>query len=46
MLRADRNDFGPKKWHGCRCHCDGDRGGWYPCRITPLWELAEPAELR
>jgi hypothetical protein len=40
MLRADKGDFGPTEWHGCNCSCDGDRGGWLPRRITPLWELA------
>lgn len=40
ILRADAGDFGPTVWVGCTCHCDGDRGGPQPMRITPLWMFA------
>jgi hypothetical protein len=46
LLRADRGDYGPTEWLGCTCSCDGDRGGWAPRRITPLWELAPAHEGR
>jgi len=40
LLRADADDFGPAKWVGCTCSCDGDRGGMQATRYTPLWEIA------
>jgi hypothetical protein len=46
LLRADRGDYGPTEWLGCSCSCDGDRGGWAPRRITPLWALAPAHEVR
>lgn len=39
-LRAERGDYGPTEWHGRSCFCDGERDGWMPRRIVPLWELA------
>lgn len=40
LLRVDRGDFGRTEWVGCHCACDGDRGGWVPAPVRPLWEQA------